>query len=43
MKELEFHFKNLCSYGDKLQKIKFADYPELILISGKNGNGKLKF
>ena len=36
----EFGFKNLCSYGNKLQKIKIGDKGELILILGENGAGK---
>jgi len=33
-------FKNLCSYGDKLQSFEFSDNPELVLVEGKNGGGK---
>lgn len=40
MKLLDFGFKNLCSYGNKLQSFTFSDEPELILVQGKNGGGK---
>jgi DNA repair exonuclease SbcCD ATPase subunit len=40
MKVLEFGFKNLLSYGNKLQTFKFGDDPKLILVSGENGHGK---
>lgn len=40
MKLKEFGFRNICSYGNKLQVIKMPDEPQLILISGDNGGGK---
>ena len=40
MKLKEFGFKNICSYGNKLQVIKMPDEPQLILIHGENGGGK---
>lgn len=36
----EFSFKNICSYGNKLQTIKFTDEPRLVLVQGLNGSGK---
>lgn len=36
----EFAFKNICSYGNKLQEFKFDDQPKLVLVQGKNGGGK---
>ncbi len=36
----EFAFKNICSYGNKLQEFKFDDRPKLVLVQGKNGGGK---
>lgn len=40
MKLLEFEFKNILSYGNKLQSFKFKDSPALILVEGENGAGK---
>lgn len=40
MKIQEFSFRNICSYGNKLQTFKFSDEPQLILVQGKNGSGK---
>jgi DNA repair exonuclease SbcCD ATPase subunit len=40
MKIHEFSFRNICSYGNKLQTFKFTDDPKLILVQGKNGSGK---
>ena len=40
MKIQEFSFRNICSYGNKLQTFKFTDDPQLILVQGKNGSGK---
>lgn len=40
MKIQEFSFRNICSYGNKLQTFKFTDEPRLILVQGKNGSGK---
>jgi len=40
MKLLEFEYKNILSYGNKLQSFKFKDEPALILVEGENGAGK---
>jgi len=40
MKIEEFAFKNICSYGNKLQQFKFDDRAKLVLVQGKNGGGK---
>lgn len=40
MKILEFAFRNICSYGNKLQSFTFTDNPRLILVQGNNGSGK---
>jgi len=40
MKISEISFKNINSYCNKLQTIKFNDKPELILLRGDNGAGK---
>lgn len=40
MKILEFSYKNILSYGNKIQKFTFDDKPKLILIEGENGSGK---
>jgi len=40
MKIEEFAFRNICSYGNKLQEFKFDDKPKLVLVQGKNGGGK---
>ena len=40
MKIEQFAFKNICSYGNKLQEFKFGDEPKLVLVQGKNGGGK---
>jgi len=40
MKIKEFAFKNICSYGNKIQAFKFSDEPNLILVQGTNGSGK---
>jgi DNA repair exonuclease SbcCD ATPase subunit len=40
MKIQEFSFRNICSYGNKLQTFKFTDEPRLVLVQGKNGSGK---
>jgi DNA repair exonuclease SbcCD ATPase subunit len=40
MKLLKFGWRNICSYGNKLQELVLSDEPELILIEGKNGSGK---
>lgn len=40
MKIEKFAFRNICSYGNKLQEFTFDDTPRLILVQGKNGGGK---
>ena len=40
MKLLKIAWRNICSYGNKLQEFTFSDTPELILVEGKNGSGK---
>jgi hypothetical protein len=40
MKLLEFSYKNILSYGNKLQTFKFDDGAKLILVEGENGAGK---
>lgn len=40
MKITQFSFKNICSYGNKLQTFKFSEDPQLVLVQGKNGSGK---
>jgi DNA repair exonuclease SbcCD ATPase subunit len=40
MKILEFEYKNILSYGNRLQSFKFSDKPSLILVEGENGAGK---
>jgi len=40
MKLSEFSYRNILSYGNKLQTFKFNDYPGLILVEGENGSGK---
>lgn len=40
MKILNFAFRNLCSYGNKIQSFAFSEDPQLILVEGKNGGGK---
>lgn len=40
MKITEFSFRNICSYGNKLQTFKFQEEPQLVLVQGKNGGGK---
>jgi DNA repair exonuclease SbcCD ATPase subunit len=40
MKLLEFEYKNILSYGNKIQSFKFKDEPALILVEGENGAGK---
>ena len=40
MKLLEFEYKNILSYGNRLQTFKFKDAPSLILVEGENGAGK---
>lgn len=37
---LDFTYRNVCSYGNKMQKIPFGTDPKLILITGLNGAGK---
>jgi DNA repair exonuclease SbcCD ATPase subunit len=40
MRLTEFSYKNILSYGNKLQTFKFDDTPGLILVEGENGAGK---
>ena len=40
MKIEKFAFKNICSYGNKLQEFTFDNDPRLVLVQGKNGGGK---
>lgn len=40
MKLLKLTWRNICSYGNKLQEFVFSEEPELILVEGKNGSGK---
>lgn len=40
MKILELSFKNILSYGNRLQTLTFDDEPKLILVEGENGAGK---
>lgn len=40
MKFLKLKWKNLLSYGNKIQEYTFSDTPELILVQGENGAGK---
>lgn len=37
---LEFSYRNVCSYGNKKQRIPFGKEPTLTLIVGDNGTGK---
>jgi DNA repair exonuclease SbcCD ATPase subunit len=40
MKFLKLKWKNLLSYGNKIQEYEFSHTPELVLIQGENGAGK---
>jgi DNA repair exonuclease SbcCD ATPase subunit len=40
MRVLEFSYKNILSYGNRLQRFVFDDTPQLILVEGENGAGK---
>lgn len=40
MRLQEFSYRNIISYGNKLQTFKFDDTPNLILVEGENGAGK---
>jgi DNA repair exonuclease SbcCD ATPase subunit len=40
MRLKEFSYKNIISYGNKLQTFKFDEKPGLILVEGENGAGK---
>lgn len=40
MKFKKIMWKNLLSYGNKLQTYEFSSEPELVLVSGENGSGK---
>ena len=37
---ISLSFKNVCSYGNKMQSIPFGSEPTLTLITGENGAGK---
>lgn len=40
MRLIEFSYRNILSYGNKLQTFTFEDEPGLILVEGENGAGK---
>jgi DNA repair exonuclease SbcCD ATPase subunit len=40
MRLIEFSYRNILSYGNKLQTFTFDDEPGLILVEGENGAGK---
>ena len=40
MRFKKIRWKNLLSYGNKLQEYEFSEKPELVLIEGENGAGK---
>lgn len=40
MRLLKFSWRNICSYGNKLQEFSLSDSSQLILVEGKNGSGK---
>lgn len=40
MKILELNYKNILSYGNRLQTLSFDDEAKLILVEGENGCGK---
>lgn len=40
MKLIKFCWRNVCSYGNKIQEFNVSKNPELILVQGKNGSGK---
>lgn len=40
MRLTEFSYRNILSYGNKLQTFRFEDRPGLILVEGENGVGK---
>lgn len=40
MRLQEFSYRNIISYGNKLQTFSFDDGPRLILVEGENGAGK---
>lgn len=40
MRFKRIRWKNLLSYGNKLQEYEFSEKPELVLIEGENGAGK---
>lgn len=40
MRIKKIQFKNIKSFGNKLEEISFSDSPELILLTGTNGVGK---
>lgn len=40
MKFNKIQWKNLLSYGNKIQTYEFSSEPELVLVEGENGSGK---
>ena len=40
MQLVKLQFKNVNSYGNKIQTIEFSKDPELIMMAGSNGIGK---
>ena len=40
MKLIDIEWKNIGSYGNKLQRLEFDDKGKLILLQGKSGSGK---
>jgi len=40
MKLIEFSYRNILSYGNKIQSFSFDDSSGLILVEGENGSGK---
>jgi len=40
MRIKKWSWRNICSYGNRLQTIEIADNPQLVLVYGQNGAGK---
>ena len=40
MRFKKIKWKNLLSYGNKIQEYEFSEKPELVLVEGENGSGK---
>ena len=40
MKIKKWSWRNICSYGNRLQTIEISENPQLILVYGQNGAGK---